>query len=59
MFPDLHKGRTARELAADFARSMEKGFISPVVWDDTPDCEPVFDARTRRPIVDVQTGGAL
>jgi hypothetical protein len=38
---------------ADYARSVEAGFVTPVNWGD---CEPVF---ADRPVADVQTGGAL
>lgn len=41
---------------ADYARSVQAGFVTPVDWDDSPDCEPAFVDRT---VADVRTGGAL
>lgn len=38
---------------ADYARSVQAGFVTPVDWDD---CEPAFVDRT---VANVQTGGRL
>lgn len=51
VFPDLSKGRTDRQLAEDFTRSVRDGFVTPVEWGPAP----VYPSRT----ADVQTGGAL
>lgn len=64
VFPDLAKGR--RDLDPDYAASLAANLVTPVVWGVQPEsrrpdgydptCEPEF---VDRPVVDVQTGGAL
>lgn len=53
-FAHLAPGYPDTSSPADFARSVDAGFVIPPVWDD---CEPAF--APARDVEDVQTGGVL
>jgi hypothetical protein len=57
LFAHLAPGYPNTCSPADFAASVAARFVEPVVWDD---CEPAFAPKpAKRPVADVETGGAL